>query len=476
MASILGIGAYIPRLRLSRKAMSLSLGWLTSGAGSGKGSRAMAFWDEDSVTMAIAAARVALAGADRVSVKSMRFATTTAPFAEPQNASFVRAALRLSEECLAEDVGGTPRASLLALHSALETGQATLIAAGDVPPGLAGSVNEARAGDAGAAALTGNGPGLLRYLGGASSSTPFAERYRVAGHDFPQDWEERWVREEGYLGQVPQVIARAIERAGLSSDEIDHFILPCSIPGVPAAVSSAAGLKNARLASGLAESVGDSGAAHALLMLAYALEGVAPGQKVLVAQLGQGATALVFEAEAAVADMDPSVTPMLERGVEEHSYAKLLAFRGRVAWDRGLRGRFIVNEALSTAWRYSESLLGFVGGRCRETGRVQFPPSRLASGTGIHLDSQEPWPLADLGGSVATFTADLLAFSANPPNCYGLVDLNGGGRLLMEFTDPGAAEITPGTPVNFVFRIKDIDPHSGYCRYFWKATAATSAA
>lgn len=476
MNSILAIGAHLPRLRLARSAIASSLGWLTPGAGAGKGSRTLAYWDEDSVTMAVAAARRALAGGDPGVVRALCFATTTAPFAEPQNAGFVRAALRLPADCLTQDVQGTPRAALLALHSALESGQTTLIAAGDMPPSLAGSLAETRAGDGGAAVLTGAGPGLLRYLGGASLSAPFTDRYRASDHAHPQEWEERWVREEGYLGLVPQAIARALEAAGLQAAEVDHFVLPCAIAGVAAAVAARAGLSGAKPAAALAESCGDTGAAQALLMLAHALEGVAPGQKIVVAQFGQGATALVFEAGAAVADLAPLVTPLLAQGVAEQNYMKLLAFRGLIPWDRGLRGRFIVNEALSTAWRYSEALLGFVGGRCRETGRVQFPPTRLTAGAGLHLDSQEPWPLADAGGRVATFTADLLAFSPCPPSCYGLVDLNGGGRLLMEFTDPGCAEIAPGTPVDFAFRIKDLDPRTGYRRYFWKAIAATAPA
>jgi len=473
VTSILALGVHLPRLRLRRAAMSAALGWLTSGAGAGKGQRTLAFWDEDSITMAVAAARAALRGQDAAAVHTLSFATTTAPFAEPQGAAFVHAALRLPETCLAQDVQGSPRATLIALHSALESGQTALIAAGDLPPGTPGSLAEARAGDGGAAALVGSGPGLLDYRGGISLSAPFTDRYRANGHDHPQEWEERWVREAGYLDLVPKAVAGALAKAGLSAADIDHFVLPCPIPGVAAAVAARAGLANARRAASLAETCGDTGTAHPLLMLAHALETVVPGQKILVAQFGQGATALIFEAGSVT--MTPLVSPQLAQGIDEANYMKLLAFRGQIAWDRGLRGRFIVNEALSTAWRYSAALLGFVGGRCRETGRIQFPPTRLTVGDGLHLDTQEPWPLADVGGLVATFTADLLAFSPHPPNCYGLVDLNSGGRLLMEFTDPGAAEITPGKPVEFVFRIKDIDPQTGYRRYFWKAIATPVA-
>ena len=471
MTSILAFGAHLPRLRLSRESMAAALGWLTPGAGAGRGSRTLAFWDEDSVTMAVAAARRALVGRDRAQVAALDFATTTPPFAEPQNAALIRAALRLPEGCRTQDLHGTPRAGLIALHRALDSGTPALVVAGDLPPARAGSVAEARSGDAGAAVLTGPGPGLLRHLGGATLSAPFIDRYRATAHPDPQDWEERWLREEGYLGLLPGVIGQALAAAGVRAEEIAHVVLPCPLPGTAAAVAARAGLSQARLASALAETCGDTGAAHALLMLARAAEDIRPGEKVLVAQFGQGASALVLEGEATLATLAPPVSPLLAQGIAEENYLKLLAFRGRIDWDRGLRGRFIVPEALTTGWRYAEALLGFVGGRCRETGAVQFPPSRLSAAGGVHLDTQDPWPLAEAGGRVATCTADLLAFSPHPPNCYGLVDFTGGGRLLMEFTDPGAAAIQPGTPVDFVFRIRDLDPQTGWRRYFWKAVA-----
>ncbi|CCN02090.1 conserved hypothetical protein [Bordetella bronchiseptica Bbr77] len=357
VSNILAIGVHLPRLRLSRGAMANALGWLSGGAGAGKGSRTLAYWDEDSVTMAVAAARHALARQAAPAIDALQFASTTPPFAEPQNAAFVRAALRLPATTL-QDVHGTPRAGLLALHMPLESGTRTLVAAADLPTALPGSTAEA---------------------------------------------------------------------------------------------------------------------AHAFVMLGRALEDAAPGQKVLVAQFGQGATALLFEADEAVAGLAAPVSPALRDGLAEDNYMKLLAFRGRIAWDRGLRGRFLVNEALSTAWRNADALLGFVGGRCRETGQVQFPPTRLAATGGFHLDTQEPWPLADRGGRIATFTADLLAFSPCPPNCYGLVDIDGGGRVLMEFTDPQASQLEAGAAVAFALRIKDLDPQTGYRRYFWKALAAPTA-
>ena len=61
---ILAFGAYIPWRRLPRKAIAETHGWFNPALkGQAKGERAFCNWDEDAVTMAVEAARDALAGA-----------------------------------------------------------------------------------------------------------------------------------------------------------------------------------------------------------------------------------------------------------------------------------------------------------------------------------------------------------------------------------------------------------------------------
>ena len=521
VTGITAIGIHLPRLRLARASMAAAMNWL-SPRSDVRGARTLAFWDEDPVTMGVAAARACLshASAAREVVRALAFASTTPVFAEPQNASLVHAALRLPAETLAQDTSGTLRCGLIALQAALEGAAPALLVAADSPVSPAGGVAEMRYGDGAAAVLVGGGPELLAYRGGASLTAPFIERYRglpglhvvvrnsaeseglhtVKGKAIPMDttivethtpdapfieryraadralatdWEERWVREEGFLAFVPRAIADALAKAGLEARDIQHLVLPSVIPGCARAVAQAAGLGHAGLAGNLDADCGDTGAAHALVMLAGAMEEMKPGERVVVAQFGQGATALVLEATDALAGFAPGASDALAAGIPETNYLKLPIFRGLLPWERGLRGRAPVNEALTTAFRNSQALLGFVGGRSPETGHVQFPASRLAAAEkGFHAQPQEPWPLADLGGTVATTTADRLAFSRSPPNCYGLVDIAGGGRLMMDFTDPDAARIAVGDTVRFVFRIKDMDERTGFRRYFWKAVAA----
>ncbi|MFP5414356.1 MAG: hydroxymethylglutaryl-CoA synthase, partial [Gammaproteobacteria bacterium] len=71
MSGILRYGSYIPYFRLDRQA-----------AGIGRGERAIASYDEDSVSMAVEAGRQALGGA---AVDTLMFATTSPPYAEKLN-------------------------------------------------------------------------------------------------------------------------------------------------------------------------------------------------------------------------------------------------------------------------------------------------------------------------------------------------------------------------------------------------------
>lgn len=77
MIGVTSFGSYIPRLRLSRKAIAESNGWMEPSLLSlGKGERSMCNWDEDAVTMAVDAARDCLAGVDRSSVEGLYLAST----------------------------------------------------------------------------------------------------------------------------------------------------------------------------------------------------------------------------------------------------------------------------------------------------------------------------------------------------------------------------------------------------------------
>jgi uncharacterized OB-fold protein len=85
----------------------------------------------------------------------------------------------------------------------------------------------------------------------------------------------------------------------------------------------------------------------------------------------------------------------------------------------------------------------------------------------------EPERLADVRGTVATFTIDHLAFSLSPPVVGVVVDFDGGGRFRCEMTDVVASELSIGDRVAMTFR--RTWTAQGVHNYFWKARPAGSA-
>src|SRR5262245_51282629 len=101
-AGIVRYGSYVPYFRLQRATM-----------GAGKGGRAVAGFDEDSVSMAVEAARDAVRGG--VAVDTILFATTSPAYGEKLDTATIQAALDLPETVASLELGGSTRMGLASL-------------------------------------------------------------------------------------------------------------------------------------------------------------------------------------------------------------------------------------------------------------------------------------------------------------------------------------------------------------------------
>lgn len=483
MTGIVAYGAYIPRLRLQRSAIHAANRWFAPGLGGlAKGERAIANWDEDTVTMAVEAARDCLAGRDRGSVRGICLASTSAPFADRQNAGIVKEALNLDDAVSSMDVGASRKAGTGALLNALRAtaggGGEMLVVAGEKHRAQPGSEAEMTDGAAAAAMLVGTENVVARFIGAHSLTLDFVDQFRSADREFDYVWENRWIRDEGYLGIVGRAIGDALSLLGCKAQEIAHLIVPVPGRGIAETLAGKAGIAATAVRDTLAATVGHAGAAHPLLMLADALAGASPGDRILVVGFGQGADVLLFEATDAIVQPAAGlgVAGWLSRRRAEDNYMKYLAFSGHLKMDLGMRAEFDQKQPLTALYRNRRTVLGLVGGRCTRTGAVQFPRSEISvAGNAADRATQEDYPLADIPARVVSFTADQLGYTPDPPGYYGLVDFEGGGRMVCEFTDVDAGDVEVGRPMRMSFRIKAVDERRGFIRYFWKAVPQQEA-
>jgi len=471
---ILAYGAYLPRLRLQRASIYACNSWFAPGLkGLARGERAIANWDEDSVTMAVEAARNCLGGLDRSQVRSLTLASTTLPFADRLNAGIVKEALNLADAVAASDATGSQRAGTSALLQCLGAAASGphLCLAADLRKALPASEAELQQGDAAAALLVGTGAVIARVHGIHSMTVDFVDHYRAMGERFDYWWENRWIRDEGHIRLLGEGLRAALQKWAVAAQSIDALVLPAAVSAVGAQLARHAGIRAEALTDPLSATVGDSGAAHPLLLLAAALDQAQPGQKLLVAGFGQGCDLLLLETtEALLRHSRTQVTAALARGCADTNYLRFLAHRGLLRLDKGMRAEQDQKQPGTTLYRHRKAVLGLIGGRCTHTGVVQFPRSDIGvDDPERRVGTQEDYPLAERRARIVSYTADNLTYSPAPPSCYGMIDFEGGGRLLTEFVDIEADKLAVGREMRMVFRIKAVDTLRDFTKYFWKA-------
>lgn len=478
MVGITAFGGYIPRLRLKRSSIVESMGWFAPAiVAVAQGARSVCNWDEDTLSMAVEAARDCLVGVDRGSVDAAYLASTTLPYADRQNAGILSTALNLREEITAADVSASMKAGTTALINALnavKSGQrkSALVVASDQRQTKGAYFYEMWFGDGAASLLVGSENVIAKFLGSHSLTVDFVDHYRGAKHDWDYMWEERWVRDEGYAKIIPQAINGLLDKLDLTIDAFSHVVYPCFFEREHGAIAKKLKASKEQVHNNLHSECGETGAAHPLVLLVRALEKAKPGDKILVASFGQGCDAMAFEVTPAIKDLAPrrGVLGSLKASHELDSYEKYLKFRGLIDVEMGIRAEGGGQTAMTALFRNRKAVLGLVGCRCRSCGTPQYPTMDLCvnpdCGAGHEM---EDYGFAERRGRVVMYTGDMLAVSQEPPAIYGMVAFDGGGRCLMDFTDCALDDVKVGQPVRMSFRKRWYDKDRGYHGYFWKA-------
>lgn len=476
LGSIIACGAYVPRLRLPRAVIGAATGWLSApNTQRGSGARAICNWDEDAVTLAVAAARSARSACSAERIDCLYLASTSLPFADRDCAALVASALDLPATLETLNVTTTLRAGTSALaNAARRRDSRVLVVASDARTARPGSSQELQYGHGAAAVLVDPSvtpSALASLLAVEQVAHDFVDHYRAAGEPFDYRFEDRWIRDEGYAKLVADALVRALRGAGVNPADVRHLAMP-GPPDVIKRVVQIAQLTQATPSEALGATCGDAGAAQPLLMLADVLERAQPGELLLLVGFGQGVDVLLLRTETALAQRrSRPLQSTLARGIEENSYVRYLSHAGLLDVDFGMRAEHDNRTAQTVAWRKHRVLTAFIGGRCTRCGTVQFPPAHACVNPECRaLDTQIDYPLADTTGRIKSFTEDWQAYSPRPPAIYGNIELAEGGNLLMELTDVAPGQLAVGDPVHFTFRVKDVDRRRAFRRYFWKAT------
>ncbi len=477
MVGITSYGAYVPWHRMKREDCVKAWGGFAM-----PGERAVAYYDEDSLTMAVEAGLDCLSHLDPKKVDGLFFATTTSPYKERQCSSIMAFPLDLRADIRTADINTSLRAgttALLLAYDAVKAGSAgsILVTCADVRLGAPAGMVEQQLGDGAGALLMGTENVIAEVLGTFSISDELAGTWRGDDDKFVRSGEDRFVMDEGYVKFVPQAMAGVLKKCGLTAKDITKVAFdPPGDPRRHGTAAKQAGFDPTQLQDpyALFLNVGITGAAMAPMTLIAALEDAKPGDVIMVVGSGNGADAMILKVTEAITKL-PS-----RRGTKANIASKAVMSN----YNDYLRWREIVPQEaarrpdkqhirLAAVWRERKELLGLWGIKCRQCGTPQYD-NGAATTSPIRVcavcqaqDDFDDYNFARRKANVFSYTQDNLAAVTDPPASVVLIEWEGGGRAFFDLTDRDPAKVEVGMPVEMTFRKLQYD--RGLTNYFWKA-------
>jgi hydroxymethylglutaryl-CoA synthase len=337
---IVGYGAYVPRYRLS--GAEIARVWRGLGDDGPVASKAVPGQDEDTVTMAIEAARNALARAavDPAEIGAVWVGSESHPYAVKPSSTIVAEAIGATPHVLAGDWQFACKAGTEALQAAIGlvgSGMAryALAIGMDAAQGKPGDALEFTAAAGGAAILVGPAAESMAVLEGSLSYvTDTPDFWRRPGRHYPEH-AGRFTGQPAYFAHTLAAAGELLAELKLTATDFAHAVFHQPNVRFPQQAGRELGFDRQQLATGLlSPEMGNAYAGSSLLGLTAVLDLAEPDQRVLQVSFGSGAGSDAFcwrtlPALAARRGAAPTTRDYLARATAV-DYATYLRYRGQI--------------------------------------------------------------------------------------------------------------------------------------------------
>lgn len=465
MIGITAYGAYVPYNRLERKKIKEQFGSSVP-----KGVKAVASYDEDSLTMGVSAALECTRGYNTSELDAVFFATTTSPFNEKQVATTVAAVLDARRNLRTADFGDSLRAGSAAMLSAIDVsknGGKVLVSAADCRLGKAAGYHEAAFGDAAASFMFGTENVIARVVGTYSIAHDLPDVWRNDKDAFVMDWDEKYTVSAGYVPFIAEAAQGVLSETGLGPSDFTKLVVYSAKPRYQQQIAHKLGFAPEQIQPSYFDTIGNSGTAQAPLMLIGALEEANPGDKILFISYGEGADAIVFEVTEEIKNLVPrrGIKSYLENNKQTMSYGKYLRWKGLLEFESPRRPD-PTRASISAYNRNYDKNYKLMGSKCTECETVHFPPQRVCTKCSS-FNMFDDYKFLGRPAKLTTFTFDYLAYSLDPPMISAVVDFENGGRIVNNLVDVELDEVKVNMELEMSFR--KVNDAEGIKTYFWKA-------
>jgi 3-hydroxy-3-methylglutaryl CoA synthase len=471
MAGISSYGAYIPFYRLSRA--EIARAWET---GPVPGERAIASYDEDSLTMGVEAALDCTKGVAVERIDGLFFASTSSPYKDKQSAATIAMVLGLNENTVTMDFGGSFRSGTNALRVAVDMVQSgsaknILVIASELRLAYPSGPFEMNFGDGAVAVLVSDTNAIAEIENFYSVFEELQDIWRSDRDIFARSAEDRFIIDSGFNRIVPKAVSDALKKFNLTQKDFTRCVL--YIPNqrqVPGLVKRLGFDPKTQSKDALYAKVGDAGAAMALMLLVESLEESKPDNRILLVNYGNGCD--VFSIKTSVGIDNAKGNRRAVQGYTNskamlNNYNRYLRWHELVMIQPPARPALEVRQPGPQAqWRENENVFRLRGTKCNHCGTPQYPPQRVCVVCRTK-DDFEYYSFVDKKAKVYTFSHDFVMQTADPPVTVAMVDFEGGGRMMCDVTDRNPEQVKVGMPVEMTFR--RLYYVGGIYNYWWKA-------
>jgi len=302
VSGIVSYGVYIPRFRI--RLYEIARVWgdgeeITAGLRVFE--KSVPDLDEDTVTIAVEAARNALLRAriDPKRIGAIYAGSESHPYAVKPTATIVGQAVCTSSSFTAADFEFACKAGTAALQACLGLVSSNLIDMGlaigaDVSQGAPGDMLEYTAAAGGAAYLIGSRDLVAEIEGTYSFTTDTPDFWRREGMPYPEHGG-RFTGEPAYFKHVTGAARGLMERLGTKPEDYDYAVFHQPNGKFPVRVAKMLGFSKKQIEPGLiVPLIGNTYSASCLIGLAATLDIAKPGDRIFVTSFGSGAGSDAF--------------------------------------------------------------------------------------------------------------------------------------------------------------------------------------
>ena len=302
VSGIVSYGVYIPRFRIRLDEIARVWG---DGEEISEGLRvfekSVPDLDEDTVTIAVEAARNALQRAriDPKRIGAIYAGSESHPYAVKPTATIVGQAVCTSSSFTAADLEFACKAGTAALQACLGLVSSNLIDLGlaigaDVSQGAPGDMLEYTAAAGGAAYLIGSRDVAAEIEGTYSFTSDTPDFWRREGMPYPEHGG-RFTGEPAYFKHVAGAARGLLERMGSAPEDYDYAVFHQPNGKFPVRVAKMLGFSKKQIEPGLiVPLIGNTYSASCLIGLAATLDIAKPGERIFVTSFGSGAGSDAF--------------------------------------------------------------------------------------------------------------------------------------------------------------------------------------